>query len=68
MFSICIWKLEQELKRTIYCLQNVVSVKVPKDYVAAKLPHVDFSKCLDRESKAIQVCFLAGLEAFNRAV
>ncbi|EIE26838.1 hypothetical protein COCSUDRAFT_52473 [Coccomyxa subellipsoidea C-169] len=35
-------------------IKKVVSSKIPKDYVVAKLPHVDISKCLDREAKAVQ--------------
>ncbi len=38
-------------------LQKVISTKAPEDIVAAKLPHVDINKCLDREAKAIQVCY-----------
>lgn len=37
-------------------LQKVISTTVPEVFVAAKLPHVDINKCLDREAKAIQVC------------
>lgn len=43
-------------------LQKVLSTKAPEDFVAAKLPHLDINKCLDREAKAIQVCCFVALK------
>ncbi|CAL8467187.1 g6723 [Coccomyxa elongata] len=40
------------------CIKKVISTIVPEEFVAAKLPHVDINKCLDREAKAIQAAEL----------
>ncbi len=62
-FACWRWELQIAVIRLTISFrsQKVVSSKIPKDYVVAKLPHVDISKCLDREAKAVQVGAVAGL-------